>query len=589
MTGKETPFSFHCMICFEEFHPEDRYPVVLPCGHTYVCNCCANRLDRCMECRTPLYELVPHANNKVPAAPMNSASWSSARPGQLKGRSQDNPPPQPPMKRRLALPKNVVLLSLIEATELASEDARRKYTESPRRSRDSFDGATYVTGPSIPDLQSKGSMLDVEDEEEEKIKISTSLAVGVAGTYAVAAKEGLQILPSRPSNKESKDGPLQEEDVEILVRGYHFDQANSSKDEELDAMQSLEKLRIKKDSLKLCYGDRIQVVSVDGNWAKLARGYGFVRAEKNQLVKGKFSKEKSSLAGSLLSLISYFLRVVGGAVDRACKLEAMLCSLSNRRKELRFEQSKIDNQFIRFMNELEHSLQNDEDLTVILADTFSAPVENSKNDFVKVQKEEKKNSSDEESYGYPQKPLVMRSPTPPVETFQGGRFTCFAGDVFGDDGGDTEETTNLFRSSWSNPETVVLQGLSQDSEVDPSRLFPASSHPSPSAMRAGAQAWREQHGRTAAHGGGINFRTGMSGHMALLSTHAHAHEYLEPSWSGQPSTKRISSGRMSSHTGLTMPKMPTLNGILSSLTLPLMGSPQRQENSQGQIHHTGSM
>ena len=47
-------FSFHCIICFDPFEPETNYPVVLPCGHTYVCVVCANRLDKCMECRTPL-------------------------------------------------------------------------------------------------------------------------------------------------------------------------------------------------------------------------------------------------------------------------------------------------------------------------------------------------------------------------------------------------------------------------------------------------------------------------------------------------------------------------------------------------------
>jgi Zinc finger, C3HC4 type (RING finger) len=232
VSGEETPFSFHCMICFEEFHPEDRYPVVLPCGHTYVCNCCANRLDRCMECRTPLYELVPHPKSQGSSATVNAASWSSARPVHARGRSTDAPPPQPPMKRRLALPKNVVLLSLIEATELASADARQKYTESPRKSSDSTEEATIITGPSIPELQSKGSIVDLDDEEEEKIKISTSLAVGVAGTYAVAAKEGLEIFPSRPSSKGHVDAALHEEDVETLVRVYHLDQANSSREEE---------------------------------------------------------------------------------------------------------------------------------------------------------------------------------------------------------------------------------------------------------------------------------------------------------------------------------------------------------------------
>ena len=366
MSGNEsTPFSFHCMICFEEFHPDDRYPVVLPCGHTYVCNCCANRLDRCMECRTPLYELVPHPkpsktynNNHTPSynnSITSSPSWSSARTGGHRpspttsnryGHYNDpEPPPQPPMKRRLALPKNVVLLSLIQATELASKDARQKYNESPRRSCDSDEavivpntdlaGGTVVvassnvaniaTGPSIPDLKSRGSMLDMDDdEEEEKIKISTSLAVGKAGTYAVACRDGLQIFPIRPSSLRgsSTENVMQEEDVESIVRVYHIDQANSSREDDENhnvhanvnrsptaasnntgspttttasqppppppPLTISERLRNKKDPVKLCYGDRIQVVSVDGGWAKLARGYGFVRAEKNHIVKGTF-------------------------------------------------------------------------------------------------------------------------------------------------------------------------------------------------------------------------------------------------------------------------------------------------------------
>jgi hypothetical protein len=195
------------------------------------------------------------------------------------------------MKRRLALPKNVVLLSLIEATELASADARLKYTESPRRNDSvDVDGAFLAAGPSIPDLQSRGSMLDIEDEEEEKIKIGTSLAVGMAGTYAVAAKDGLKIHPNRPSSGAGVEGDIvrQEEDVENLVRVYHLDQANSSRedDAEFSNQQSPDKARTKKDPLKLCFGDRVQVVSVDAGWAKLARGYGFVQAGHNKLVKG---------------------------------------------------------------------------------------------------------------------------------------------------------------------------------------------------------------------------------------------------------------------------------------------------------------
>lgn len=259
----------------------------------------------------------------------------------------------------------------------------------------------------------------------------------------------------------------------------------------------------------------------------------------------------------------------------------MLCSLSNRRKALRIEQSKIDNQFIRFMNELQHSLQNDEDLTVILADTFSAPVENMKN-VADIEKEEKTTSPSEEQNHYPQKP--PRSTTPPLESSsRAGRFACFAGGVFGDDTRDQESSADFLRSALTNPEFGQFR-CSQEADPEASRLFPSSSHPSPSAMRAGAQAWREQQGRAAATEG-INFRTGMSGHMALLSTHAHAHEYLGPNSTRSGSN----SNRMSSHSGLTMSKAPSLHGILSSLTLPVIGTPPRQQNNDGPIHHTGSM
>ena len=289
----------------------------------------------------------------------------------------------------------------------------------------------------------------------------------------------------------------------------------------------------------------------------------------------------------------FFSCTVGGSVDRACKLEAMLFNLSNRRKALRLEQTKIDNQFIRFMNELHHSLKTDEDLTVILADAFTSPLEGSSATEVRtdVIKEEKTSSPD----SYPQKPpkeASNRLATPP----RSAHFACFAGGVFGGDGGSQEDAQGFLRSALStNPEwNINPSSGSQDVDPDASRIFPSATNPSPSAMRAGAQAWREQHGRAPADECSINFRTGMSGHMALLSTHAHAHRFLEPTISASSSSRSSglgyrSAGRMSSHTGLTMTTRPTLQGILSSLTLPVIGSPQRREADGTQIHHTGSM
>ena len=186
----ESPFSFHCMICFEEFDTETRYPVVLPCGHTYVCSQCSVRLDRCMECRTPLFteshapelprELGTSAVHRRPQARAIGLSgiggvrgYAAGRAGGLVGRSissyrQPRAVPQPPSKQRLPLPKNAVLLSLMEATEIAAEGVRR------------------CSSPSF------------QDDESEKIKLGTSIATGVSGTYVVSQKEGLMIMPDMP-------------------------------------------------------------------------------------------------------------------------------------------------------------------------------------------------------------------------------------------------------------------------------------------------------------------------------------------------------------------------------------------------------
>lgn len=286
-----TPFSFHCMVCFEEFHPEDRYPVVLPCGHTYVCIACANRLDKCMECRTPLYTIVPVKNTSS----SNQLSTQGARSTWANARSSARPlsdgtPPTPPIKKRLVLPKNVVLLSLIEATELASEDARKKYAESPFASQKitTLDGAE-----AIPNLHTMGSMLDTaedeDDDEEERIRICTSLAVGVAGTYAVAVKEGLEIYSNRPQRVESENAALdtRDEDVESLVKFYNAEQVEEGEGTPIS--------RKSRDPLRLCFGDRVQIVSFCEGWAKLARGYGFVKAGNNELVKGTYKCSLSCL------------------------------------------------------------------------------------------------------------------------------------------------------------------------------------------------------------------------------------------------------------------------------------------------------
>jgi Zinc finger, C3HC4 type (RING finger) len=298
-----SPFSFHCMICFEEFDIDKRFPVVLPCGHTYICNECACRLDKCMECRTPLVELIPRKG------PPNTGNHNS-RHGRNNG--QINAPPTPPIKKRLPLPKNVVLMSLIEATELAAENVQGSEHEP------SMNESPMIVAPSI---------LDLEDDEEEKIRTSTTLAISDCGTYAVAAKDGLEIFPSRPESLLSPGHEHSEEDVDTLVRFFHMDHkldlkeendvegtpgsdsipgggggsgssvgngppflpsASLSHEETISEDKKLEDPSPRKEAppVRLSWGDRVQIVSMQNGWAKLARGYGFVRADAQQLVKG---------------------------------------------------------------------------------------------------------------------------------------------------------------------------------------------------------------------------------------------------------------------------------------------------------------
>jgi hypothetical protein len=325
-----------------------------------------------------------------------------------------------------------------------------------------------------------------------------------------------------------------------------------------------------------------------------------------------------------------FIVIVGGAVDRACKLEAMLRSLSSQRKQLRLEQSKVDNMFIKMMNDLQISLMTDEDLTVIVADTFTAPHTAQAHD-VEHRDEERdqeppsearaEQSSNHNSF-YPVKPKQEETrqdgqATPTVLTTAARGFACFANEVFDSisgTGSDETEYQQLRQRQQQQQAALAPQkhtgtvardcgGGSVCSAPDnaSTTLFPSATHPSPSAMSAGARAWRELHGKTANRGtggvGGVDFKTGMSGHMALLSSHAHPHEYLE---SHRPVVTDFR--KMSAHSGLTMAKplkktVGTLyqsmyQSLYPALNLPtlsgLSGTPERAQQTDSRSDKSDS-
>ena len=300
----------------------------------------------------------------------------------------------------------------------------------------------------------------------------------------------------------------------------------------------------------------------------------------------------------------------------------MLRSLSQQRKRLRLEQSKVDNMFIRLMNDLQVSLMTDEDLTVIVADTF---VNAATKDAVIQRRQDESRAQEPSSRDIeplpsassivtedtgPAKPAfrVQKQPQevrqdppgmPPTAMSNAARgFACFANDMFDSisGAGSTDETEfQKMRRQQGLATPVPTTTKTATIAAVPTTLFPSASHPSPSAMSAGARAWREMHGRQEPSSA-IDFKTGMSGHMALLSSHAHPHEYLGarlPNFHG-----------MSNHTGLSITKpikktvgalyqsmyqslYPALN--VPSLSGASLGTPERHQQADSRSDRSDSM
>jgi Zinc finger, C3HC4 type (RING finger) len=236
---------FHCIVCFDEFSLKLRPPVVLPCGHTYVCAPCSKRLKRCMECREPLFYTVKPVSTPLPRTPAPS----------MYGRYSPTPstPPQTAFVPHSAstqqipcsIPKNIVLLSMMEAAE---RQAREK------EQLDLLDDTT-------------GSMNACdEDEEYDLNRIIAGMATlsGPCGTYAVKETEGLTISTVDPNEDRNYDN-----------------------EQELHVAASCDSIEISQPCT-LERGQTVQVVRFENGIAKLARESGYIVANSSQLVKGKF-------------------------------------------------------------------------------------------------------------------------------------------------------------------------------------------------------------------------------------------------------------------------------------------------------------
>jgi hypothetical protein len=273
--GSIADVALHCIVCYEEFSVKDRPPVVLPCGHTYVCLACSKRLKRCMECREPLFWTPPsHSQKQLPHMlnmpnSRSTAPYRYGAPAPMPNRGRYSPaphtPPQsvPPGAKEeplpLPLPKNLVLIELIESV------ARQERFLREARG----------------DLGEDEEPLEDEEEEDEESKLEKNLAgmsalTGPCGTYAVRESEGLAVLPFDPNKQHKKELSLGGEE---------------------------KKTEEPREPFTIDVGHTVQVVSVDEGVYKLARDAGYVVATANQLVKGEYCQTE----GELWSLLVFFL------------------------------------------------------------------------------------------------------------------------------------------------------------------------------------------------------------------------------------------------------------------------------------------
>jgi len=333
MTSVVAEVSLHCMICYEEFNTRDRAPVVLPCGHTYICEVCARRLKKCTECRKPLFWTPPVQQQKSlpPGLSLNSGrSPQSLRYTPNRGRFSPGPqtPPNPygalaaapaqasaPQKKEpLPLPRNIVLLEMIEAAEMQARMIEKERQKIAAKAK-----------------VAKGSRDDEEGKLIEPTLAGMTALAGACGTYAVREPLGLAVLPFDPN--------LQHDKRKLGIAG-----------EEKKIEESREPFTIED-------GQMVQVVASEDGVYKLSREVGYIMASANQLVK------------------------VGGPLENSCRLEGMLDSVAEKRMQLQKELEEIDLLVNGLLSQIKTEQDKPEEHPVISARKEAVEMLPDENDF----------------------------------------------------------------------------------------------------------------------------------------------------------------------------------------------------------------
>eukprot|EP00579_Thalassiosira_antarctica_P032163 CAMPEP_0201994240 /NCGR_PEP_ID=MMETSP0905-20130828/2146_1 /ASSEMBLY_ACC=CAM_ASM_000554 /TAXON_ID=420261 /ORGANISM="Thalassiosira antarctica, Strain CCMP982" /LENGTH=797 /DNA_ID=CAMNT_0048549173 /DNA_START=375 /DNA_END=2768 /DNA_ORIENTATION=- len=317
-----------------------------------------------------------------------------------------------------------------------------------------------------------------EDDESDSDGRDTTIG---ASARTLPVRRSQSIAPSSPPTsliqaKDDSSGTITKKFVRHFSQGSYpklSQRENKKKSPSRSGMNNSGD-EFDRPLIRLKYGDRVQVVSMDSRgWVKLARGYGYIRLENDkQLVK------------------------VGGTSDKACQIEAMLHELSLERNRLKHEQTKLECLSAGLMIDFQSSLITSDDRVVVPAPAGSLLRNDSELSLSLLSTGRQLDTTSNPNISLDDIDISTRSKavqTPPRST---------------------KNEHRLIRTAKSH-------SPGRTSSLAPKPKAPPSPPYGQVTSNMPAHSWSNANTPTR-----VNFRTGLSGHRALTSSHSHPHDFL---------------------------------------------------------------
>jgi len=265
--ANNTSRQFHCRVCFEVFTAERRYPVVLTCGHTFICIVCAQNLDKCIECQVDLL------------MPLESVNNAEGRYGSL----MKKPKQYSKQRQHFPMPKNIVLLSLMnQSTRVRSANEAESRVVNEDGSSVSGDSGTYTVvskdGLSVypfPSHLARAVMPKTQSKATQLKKLTKLTKIWWRNITH----------PKQPDYRQKLSLPPKDED-QLLYESFKSMTLDNLKGNSDDIIYSARTNAKRKSHSYLTHGDRVQIIDINEKGiARLGLGMGFIHCDNSNIIK----------------------------------------------------------------------------------------------------------------------------------------------------------------------------------------------------------------------------------------------------------------------------------------------------------------